>query len=160
MDWWSLFRTVAVVQAIAAAEHCSSTLDGETDSYINATALFMDIVGVGHIAEGNSCGLSPPPTQWQKPTCREKLGCNIPLNCFNYSVLMINKTAGAKEVTPVELEQILENSSIPDANTCAVVMFYAPWCPYSVEFAPKFNALGRSFRELRVLGIDYSSNDP
>jgi len=44
------------------------------------------------------------------------------------------------------------NSSI--FGRCTVVLFYAPWCMFSVRLAPHYNALARAFPTLDVVAID------
>ena len=39
-------------------------------------------------------------------------------------------------------------------QTCAVVLFYAPWCVFCSRVAPHYNALARAFPQLDVLAID------
>lgn len=115
-------------------------------SYVDGEALAADIL-----------------TRSKKPKCLEGEGCDIPLNCFNYSSLTDTETVvpeppQAVSVTPLQLEQIVENSSIE--NNCVLVMFYAPWCEFSTKFARRYNTIGRMFRELPVLAVDLSENEP
>lgn len=98
-----------------------------------------------------------------RPKCDELSGCTTPLNCFNFTLLGGNTTAipplpSVVVVTPNKLEEIVEDTSIQ--NVCAVVLFYAPWCTFSVQFARKFNALGRSFEGLPFLAVDLAENEP
>ena len=153
MYWWSLFRTIAVVLSVGAvtqrsSQICSHKLDDQTST-------FLRIVG---LSSEKSCGLVPSPGKWRKPVCKESTGCDIPLNCFNYSTLTNKRLLRAIKVDTYNLELILEDSST--TNSCVVVMFYVPWCPYSTDFARQFNALGRSFKELAVLAVDFSESDP
>lgn len=97
-----------------------------------------------------------------RPKCDEASGCNVPLNCFNFRELdndssVIPDPPQALLVTPHRLEDIVETTSVQ--NCCAVVLFYAPWCTFSVQFARKFNALGRSFDSLPILAVDLAEND-
>ena len=98
----------------------------------------------------------------KKPACEEGRGCDPPLNCFDFKTLgntsVVPDPPRAVKVTPYELEGILENPST--ANCCAVVMFYAPWCEFSTQFARKFNALGRTFDSLPTLAVDLGENEP
>ena len=99
----------------------------------------------------------------KKPKCLDGEGCDIPLHCFNYSSLTDNASVvleppQAVSITPLQLEQIIENPSIE--NNCVLVMFYAPWCEFSTKFARRFNTIGRMFRELPVLAVDLSENEP
>lgn len=122
----------------------------------SSTTSFMSAVGMKE-----TCKIPPPSSSsseqktWKKPKCLEKLGCDQPLNCFNYTSW--TEGNGTLIVLPIDLERILENPAI--TNTCAVVMFYAARCPYSVDFARNFNALGRSFKELPIMAVDFAEND-
>ncbi len=94
----------------------------------------------------------------KRPKCTAE-GCNIPLNCHNYTTS--NATLGEAQVvqvTPFQLQSILEDVNV--VNSCALVMFYAPWCEYSVRFAARFNMVGRIYKELPVLAVDLSVSDP
>lgn len=155
MDWWSLFRTFTILQLLLR-HSVSNTEQSKADEKSRLDSqgdLFMDVVRV----KTKSCDLAPPSSgEWRRPICKQTVGCDIPLNCFNYSLLSGNATTRALKVLPLELEAILENQSL---NICAVVMFYATWCPYSIDFARRFNALGRSYRELPVFAVDVYEND-
>ena len=99
----------------------------------------------------------------QRPKCDEISGCNVPLNCFDFSQFSDNTSfipdpPHTVLVTPHQLESIVENTTVQ--NCCAVVLFYAPWCTFSVQFARKFNALGRSFNSLPILAVDLAKNEP
>lgn len=94
-----------------------------------------------------------------RPKCSAERGCDIPLNCHNYTTSNITLgEAGILQVTPIQLQSILEEPNV--TNSCALVMFYAPWCEYSVRFASRFNRVGRMFRELPVMAVDLSIGDP
>lgn len=101
-------------------------------------------------------------TEYQRPSCEKGKGCNKPLECFDFSTLgkdsPVPDPPRAVKVTPLELEAILENKLYE--NCCAIVMFYAPWCEFSSQFARRFNAIGRTFSELPVLAVDLGENEP
>lgn len=46
------------------------------------------------------------------------------------------------------------NSSSNASDGCAVVMFYATFCPFSASIAPQFNAFGRAYNSTPILAID------
>lgn len=151
----SLFRISFLLQLFLSANQ--QKLENESESEWDPRREEMDtfLRAVGLLNSGLSCDLAPPSSgNWQRPVCRENVGCDIPLNCLNYS-LSRGRTEGARKVAPLQLELILEGFT----NTCAMVMFYAPWCPYSVDFARKFNALGRAYKELPVLAVEFDEND-
>ncbi len=39
---------------------------------------------------------------------------------------------------------------------CSVVLFYAPWCPFSARAAPHYNALARLYPDLNFIAVDAS----
>ena len=95
----------------------------------------------------------------RRPKCTADKGCDIPLHCHNYT--SSDTTLGSAQVlsvTPIKLQSIVENQNI--SNNCVMVMFYAPWCEHCVQFARRYNTVGRMFRELPVLAVDLSVNDP
>lgn len=97
------------------------------------------------------------------PKCDEASGCNVPLHCFDFKsvpayAFVIPDPPQVMRVSPHRLEAIVEDAAIQ--NCCAVVLFYAPWCTFSVQFARKFNALGKSFENLPILAVDLAENDP
>lgn len=57
-------------------------------------------------------------------------------------------------VNGTELLRLLQFSSDSKHGNCLLVMFYAPYCPFSAKVAPAYNALGRAFRTLHVVAID------
>lgn len=44
------------------------------------------------------------------------------------------------------------------SGECALVMFYSPWCPFSVKAAPHFNALPRLFPHFSFYALDVISH--
>lgn len=56
-----------------------------------------------------------------------------------------------KLVNGSTLASILTSSSNDD---CFVVMFYLPWCRYSANLAPSYNALPRAFKFLDIYAMD------
>lgn len=98
----------------------------------------------------------------QLPRCEEGKGCDTPLHCYDFrqegAETIVPHPPRAVDLSPHELERILENQTI--VNCCAIVMFYAPWCDFSVRFAQQFNALGRTFEGLPVFAVDFSIHEP
>lgn len=98
----------------------------------------------------------------QLPRCEEGKGCDSPLHCYDFCQEGAGSTVPhpprGVDLSPHELERVLENQTI--VNCCAIVMFYAPWCDFSVRFARRFNALGRTFEGLPVLAVDFSVHEP
>lgn len=162
MDWWSLFGVIILVQGMPSFEQPveahESTRSNCSTAAPDAASAFMDLVLGSRRSSRLSCDLVPPQSEWKKPVCKLGEGCNMLLNCFDYSTHPDFESGRTLEVTPIELELILENPSI--TNTCAVVMFYAPYCPYSVDFGRRYNTLGRSYRELPILAVDFTGHAP
>ena len=104
----------------------------------------------------------PVKQEYQRPVCKEGEGCDIPLNCYDFITNgprdIVPDPPRVVELTPLELQNLLGNGTYK--NCCALVMFYAPWCEYSVHFAQKFNAIGRTFLNLPVIAVDLSAHDP
>lgn len=48
----------------------------------------------------------------------------------------------------------LKSDNVSTVNYCAVVMFFAPWCPFCAEAAPNYNALARAYPVIDVYAID------
>ena len=98
-----------------------------------------------------------------RPICTSEDGCNPPLHCCNISTINDTNTTGiigqgkVVKVTSEKLQYILESPLY--TNSCLLVMFYAVWCPYSVEFAPTFNSLGRHFPQILVLALDFGTEE-
>ena len=44
------------------------------------------------------------------------------------------------------------------AGECSIVIFYAPWCPFSAMAAPSFNGLARLFPDIVMYAVDSSKN--
>lgn len=154
MHWCSLFRTALLLQLLSVTKlyRAENGPHSEWNPSREMASRFREVVGLKR-----SCATTPPHGEWHKPVCKENVGCDVPLNCFNYSLLSKSKLVMARRITPRALERVLENPAI--TNTCAVVMFYAPWCPYSTDFARRFNALGRTYKELPVLAVEFGDSD-
>ena len=105
---------------------------------------------------------SPSKLEYQRPVCKKGEGCDIPLDCYNFVTNgphdIVPDPPRTVELTPLQLQSLLANGTYK--NCCVLVMFYAPWCEYSVNFAQKFNAIGRTFLNLPVVSIDLSAHDP
>ncbi|XP_067852313.1 thioredoxin domain-containing protein 15 [Heptranchias perlo] len=60
--------------------------------------------------------------------------------------------------------QILNNSQDlmeflnANGSDCSVVLFYTPWCRFSADLGPHFNALPRAFPSLQFLALDASQH--
>lgn len=154
MNWLSLFGTLTVAQVVSTADQSR----GNETEVSPRMKRFLEVVMDSRNKSEQLCGLHPQETEWRKPLCKLNEGCDVLLKCHNYSNSTEQETGGTVKVTPIQLEKTLENPSIN--NTCAVVMFYVPYCPYSTQFGRTFNALGRSYTELPVLAVDFSENNP
>ena len=127
---------------------------------------FLDIV-LGRLNSCTSLGKEDQPQsetkqEYQRPICKEGEGCDIPLNCYDFVTNgprdIVPDPPTVVELTPLELQNLLGNGTYK--NCCALVMFYAPWCEYSANFAQRFNAIGRTFLNLPVIAVDLSAHDP
>ena len=128
--------------------------------------LFRDIV-LGRRSSSSECHRSqtkscPVKQEYQRPICKEGEGCDIPLNCYDFVTNgpreIVPDPPRVVELTPLELQNLLGNGTYK--NCCVLVMFYAPWCEYSVNFAQRYNAIGRTFFNLPVVAVDLSAHDP
>lgn len=60
-------------------------------------------------------------------------------------------------LTHLTNEVLYQNPAVKsktNPGNCTIVMFYAPWCPFSAKAAPHFNALPRVYPPLKVVAID------
>ena len=135
--------------------------DGEVgDSALNSDVENVTDSALSSEVEGNT---TVSEVSLVRPKCDVGKGCDTLLHCFDFKTLPSNASIipdppQAVIVTPHQLESIVENQTMQ--NCCAVVLFYAPWCTFSVQFAQKFNALGRSFENLPILAVDMAENEP
>ena len=53
-----------------------------------------------------------------------------------------------------ELLRRINTSVDNETDSCAVVLFYTQYCPFSAKLAPLYNALGRVYNELPILAVD------
>lgn len=147
---------------------CSNT--GELDTFLEIVLghhkhyePFKDTMCRPHEVKSNTTDeLSQVKQDYQRPVCTKGEGCDIPLNCYDFVTNgpheIVPDPPRAVELTPLELQNLLGNGTYK--NCCALVMFYAPWCEYSVNFAQRFNAIGRTFLNLPVIAVDLSAHDP
>jgi thiol-disulfide isomerase/thioredoxin len=121
---------------------------------------FIDVVLDANFSTSGSMGVGEECLL--RPKCDETTGCNAPLHCFDFSKLENGSSQFSESrvvvVSPHQLESIVEDSAVQ--NVCAIVLFYAPWCTFSAQFARKFNALGRSFRGLPILALNLAESEP
>ena len=141
----------------------SATITTESTCVWKHPSLMDVLLSVNGTASENITSDNLTEAGSQRPKCDEIGGCNVPLHCFDFSQLNENTSVIPNPphsvlVTPHQLESIVENATVQ--NCCAVVLFYAPWCTFSVQFARKFNALGRSFNSLPILAVDLAENEP
>ena len=88
---------------------------------------------------------------------RTKLSCNNTeaLNVTVHSVLMVNATQYQSYLFDEHNSSVSNRSQ---SATCSITMFYAPWCQFSAEAAPHYNALARVFPQLRLYAVDSSEH--
>lgn len=99
-----------------------------------------------------------------KPVCTSESGCSPSLQCLNMTTIndtnttdIVNQGKVVKVISG-QLQYLLENPLY--TNSCLLVLFYAVWCPYSIEFIPMFNVLGKKFPQLPVLALDFGAEEP
>ena len=73
--------------------------------------------------------------------------------CKGKNLTEANMTAEVQIINSTELIKKLSSRNSSDSN-CVVVMFYAPFCMFSAQTAPHYNALGRVYPQLDILAID------
>uniref|UniRef100_H2Y8E7 Thioredoxin domain-containing protein n=1 Tax=Ciona savignyi TaxID=51511 RepID=H2Y8E7_CIOSA len=70
-------------------------------------------------------------------------------NCHN---------VGNDPVFPVTIlmsvSQLLMHLGQHEPGVCAVVLFYATWCPFSMKMTPHYNALGRLFPTIPIVAVE------
>jgi len=88
---------------------------------------------------------------------KTRLACNNtePLNVTVPLVLMVNATQYQAYLVEEHNSSVANRSQLA---TCSVTMFYAPWCQFSAEAAPHYNALARVFPQLRLYAVDSSEH--
>ncbi len=112
-----------------------------------------------------------------KPNSVHLLPPHLGISFFNATVLRPNATSEVKKITCRErnvtaanetdfyvptvklvgaIEELLQRLSATNDTyaNCVVVMFYAPWCPFSAKVAPHYNALSRVFPRIDFLAVD------
>ena len=155
-------QTSGITEREVTGTECVSKSPSLMDVLLNVRSNASDVVSrIGNVSSENDSTLADAGPL--RPKCDEISGCNVPLHCFDFKQLsnsasVIPDPPQPLLVTPHQLEGILEDTAVQ--NSCAVVLFYAPWCTFSVQFARKFNALGRSFDGLAVLAVDLAENEP
>ena len=104
------------------------------------------------------------PLPQPRPVCDVDVGCKPRLQCLNLSrselsgVSNVLNQGRVIKVNATQLQYLLDMPKF--TNMCMVVMFYATWCQYSVDFSPTYNRLGRLFPQLPFLAVDYGEQDP
>lgn len=88
---------------------------------------------------------------------KTRLACNNtePLNVTYPLVLMVNATQYQAYLVEEHNSSVANRSQLA---TCSVTMFFAPWCQFSAEAAPHYNALARVFPQLRLYAVDSSEH--
>lgn len=102
-----------------------------------------------------------------KPVCTLEQGCVPPLTCVGVNTSLLNDShmtgvfgkSGVVNVTSAQLETLLDSPVF--TNSCLLVLYFAAWCPYSVDFMPIYNDLGLMFsnNSLTVVALDFGKKD-
>ncbi|CAK8678993.1 thioredoxin domain-containing protein 15-like [Clavelina lepadiformis] len=85
---------------------------------------------------------------------------NAPINSTDDKLLCHNMTYDRSTFSEVLLfnsTQLLAHLDTHSSGMCAVVLFYAFWCPLSMQMAPYFNALSRTFTGVPFIAIEVKS---
>lgn len=72
--------------------------------------------------------------------------------CFKLPGLTNHTYPALVVLSSTELFTHLNNYS---AGMCAVVYFYAVWCPFSMKLAPAINSIGRIFPTVPIFAVDF-----
>lgn len=83
----------------------------------------------------------------------EKTAKKLKFQCHGKNVTE-NDTAIVKIVNGTELLNRISFKTNESSSDCVLVMFFAPWCHFSAQTAPHYNALGRAYPNLDVLAVD------
>ena len=68
------------------------------------------------------------------------------------------------DLIPADYLQVFSEAHNPNVTNrsmgaeCHLVMFYAPWCPFSAQAAPHFNGLARAFPDIGLYAVDSSKS--
>lgn len=73
-----------------------------------------------------------------------------------YNIKLFNKT-DYTSVMLMNASQLMTHLSSHEAGMCAVALFYASWCPFSIKMALWYNMLGRLIPGLPVLAVQVKS---
>jgi thiol-disulfide isomerase/thioredoxin len=160
---WLMFSLLLLICFILSFRFRTSEADGDIKSDLeetleaNGTSTNDSITNAKEDSSMNK-------TNFIKPLCTED-GCNPRLNCSNLtSISLINETymniftqPRVVNVSAHQLQYILEDSLF--TNSCVLVLFYAAWCPYSIDFTPTYNALAKYFPQLTVLAMDFGNEN-
>ncbi|ODM95763.1 Thioredoxin domain-containing protein 15 [Orchesella cincta] len=151
VDWWK-----SMISYRNSSQLSSKKLQDERGSEITSLSrLFEDPVAVNK----KKC----PYCRLRCATLRHSIQDELKYSVMNASSglpLPAVKIASSKELD-YELLRIelynLRNVSAP--AKCTLVIFYAPWCPWSAKAAPHLNAVSRAFKNIQFVGVDaYSSS--
>lgn len=75
------------------------------------------------------------------------------ITCIPRNTTDLSGPLSVKIVNSSELLQQLGSRNSTNGQ-CTIVLFYAPWCIFSAQVAPHYNALARAFPKLDVVAID------
>lgn len=85
-------------------------------------------------------------------------GSNSPTFLHKWPCTRFNATAidWKSKVVLMKKEEDVFNmfQKMNESNGCALVMYYSPYCEFSVEMAPLYNMIGRNYPDLAVLSVD------
>ena len=74
--------------------------------------------------------------------------------CYNMKAF---NSSEYSSVVVTNATQLLKHLGRHEPGMCAIVLFYATWCPFSIKMAAMYNALGRYFSGLPFLAVEVPS---
>nr|CAB3267393.1 thioredoxin domain-containing protein 15-like [Phallusia mammillata] len=75
----------------------------------------------------------------------------LPLPCHKMALL---ENPTYPEVILMNSTQLLMHLGNQTSGICTLVLFYAVWCPFSMQMAPAYNALGRLFPTVPIVAVN------
>ncbi|XP_073505378.1 thioredoxin domain-containing protein 15 [Phyllobates terribilis] len=119
-------------------EECGSSDDSLSNSDDQSQEQTQNMDASAADTDSNTTDSSKP----LKVNCEDR---NI-TNMENFTLQILN------------ISQDLMDFLNPNSSECSMVLFFTPWCQFSADLAPHFNALPRAFPTLQFLALDASQH--
>lgn len=131
-------RAAAACEAAAGGEECGAGSEPAAPPAPPGEAVVLEtVLPAGEEPNGTAESVKAP-----KVSCEERNVTGI----SNFTLQILN------------VSQDLMEFLNPNSSDCTLVLFYTPWCRFSVSLAPHFNSLPRAFPTLRFLALDASQH--